>query len=511
MINMMIRECDVDLAATPPASVDGLFAGEHAALARALTLAEAGRLPAELGRAPGATRCPVLGITGTGGSGKSSLTDELVRRFRLDQEDKLRIAVLAVDPTRRRGGGALLGDRIRMNALGRRERVLPLDGHPRHRRQPARAPGRRHRACCRRPAFDLVIVETPGIGQGDAGIVRVRRPLAVRDDAGVRRRVPAREDRHAGLRRRGGDQQVRAPRRRGRPPRRRPPAGAQPRGVRRVLGGHAGVRHQRRHLQRRRRHRALPAPARAARGRRAGRRRGPAAAHRPQDLQRARRGHPAAAHPLPGRDRRDRARLPRARPTTLVDAARHRQHLRTAQAALEAAQADRGGLDERAGRRREGAAGRRRRAARQEWPSWVEAYSGDEMVVRVRDKELRTRADPRDAVRQPGPPGRAAALHRGRRAAALPAPGEPARQVPVHRRGVPVQAGGRGPGPDVRRRGRRVPHQPAVQATCPPTPTPSGCPPRSTRSRSTGATRTPARTSTARSARPASRSPRSTT
>ena len=59
----------------------------------------------------------MLGITGTGGSGKSSLTDELVRRFRVDQQDKLRIAVLAVDPTRRRGGGALLGDRIRMNSL----------------------------------------------------------------------------------------------------------------------------------------------------------------------------------------------------------------------------------------------------------------------------------------------------------------------------------------------------------------------------------------------------------
>src|SRR5205809_584345 len=51
------------------------------------------------------------------GSGKSSLTDELVRRFRVDQEDKLRIAVIAVDPTRRKGGGALLGDRIRMNSL----------------------------------------------------------------------------------------------------------------------------------------------------------------------------------------------------------------------------------------------------------------------------------------------------------------------------------------------------------------------------------------------------------
>ena len=67
----------------------------------------------------------MLGITGTGGSGKSSLTDELLRRFRLDQEDKLRIAVLAVDPTRRRGGGALLGDRIRMNyASGRRRRAV---------------------------------------------------------------------------------------------------------------------------------------------------------------------------------------------------------------------------------------------------------------------------------------------------------------------------------------------------------------------------------------------------
>ena len=73
----------------------------------------------------------MLGITGTGGSGKSSLTDELVRRFRVDQEDKLRIAVLAVDPTRRRGGGALLGDRIRMNALDGGPRLLPLAGHPR--------------------------------------------------------------------------------------------------------------------------------------------------------------------------------------------------------------------------------------------------------------------------------------------------------------------------------------------------------------------------------------------
>ena len=119
--------------------------------------------------AAGRSAAPVLGITGTGGSGKSSLTDELIRRLRLDQEDKLRIAVLAIDPTRRRGGGALLGDRIRMNAVeppqvffrsmatrGSSEVPEALDDAI---------------AACRAAGFDLVIVETPGIGQGDAGIV----------------------------------------------------------------------------------------------------------------------------------------------------------------------------------------------------------------------------------------------------------------------------------------------------------------------------------------------------
>src|SRR4051794_11729023 len=121
MINEMIKACDVDLAATPPANSDGLIAGEVHTLARTITTIEAGKLPAELQPATDAAatarNVPVLGITGPGGSGKSSLTDELVHRLRLDQQDKLRIAVLAVDPTRRKGGGALLGDRIRMNGL----------------------------------------------------------------------------------------------------------------------------------------------------------------------------------------------------------------------------------------------------------------------------------------------------------------------------------------------------------------------------------------------------------
>src|SRR4051794_27691237 len=168
MINLMIRECDVDLAAEPPASFDGLFAGDPAVLARTLTLAEAGKLPEGLDLTP-QREVPVLGITGTGGSGKSSLTDELVRRLPLDQEDKLRIAVLAVDPTRRKGGGALLGDRIRMNSLGNSVffRSMATRGND------GNLPERLGDAIgvLKAAGFDLVIVETPGIGQGDAGIV----------------------------------------------------------------------------------------------------------------------------------------------------------------------------------------------------------------------------------------------------------------------------------------------------------------------------------------------------
>ena len=112
---------------------------------------------------------PVLGITGTGGSGKSSLTDELVRRFRVDQQDKLRIAVIAVDPTRRRGGGALLGDRIRMNSLdGDRAFFRSLATRGAH-ELPDHLPDVID--VVKAAGFDLVIVETPGIGQGDAAIV----------------------------------------------------------------------------------------------------------------------------------------------------------------------------------------------------------------------------------------------------------------------------------------------------------------------------------------------------
>ena len=117
---------------------------------------------------------PTLGITGTGGAGKSSLTDELVRRIRLDQGDKLQIAVISIDPSRRKSGGALLGDRIRMNA------IKPWEDGPKvyMRSLATREAGSEISqalpdviAACKVAGFDLVIVETSGIGQGDAAIV----------------------------------------------------------------------------------------------------------------------------------------------------------------------------------------------------------------------------------------------------------------------------------------------------------------------------------------------------
>ncbi|WP_230973486.1 fused isobutyryl-CoA mutase/GTPase IcmF [Aeromicrobium terrae] len=174
MINTMIEACDRDLWSDDgPAHLDAVRAGDRAAVARAITGAEGGHLDDEflsaVRSAAEASSAPVLGITGTGGSGKSSLTDELVRRFRTDQQDKLRIAVLAIDPTRRKGGGALLGDRIRMNALdGDRiyfRSMATRGGHETPENLPDVI------ATLKAAGFDLVIIETPGIGQGDAGIV----------------------------------------------------------------------------------------------------------------------------------------------------------------------------------------------------------------------------------------------------------------------------------------------------------------------------------------------------
>ncbi|MCY4453685.1 MAG: methylmalonyl-CoA mutase family protein [Immundisolibacterales bacterium] len=152
-------------------SWDDLRAGDFGSLARAITCIERGLVdPAAMaaGRRPDRA-APVLGITGTGGSGKSSVTDELVRRARLAFGDRLRIAIVAADPTRRRTGGALLGDRIRMNAIDHPGIYMrSLATRASGKEIPAVLPD--VLAAVQLAGFDLVIVETSGIGQGDAAL-----------------------------------------------------------------------------------------------------------------------------------------------------------------------------------------------------------------------------------------------------------------------------------------------------------------------------------------------------
>jgi methylmalonyl-CoA mutase len=116
-----------------------------------------------------AKQAPVVGITGTGGAGKSSVTDELLNRFAQNFPD-MKIAVLAVDPTRRRTGGALLGDRIRMNSL-RNENIYMRSMATRRQHLATSAILQDAIAFLRSAGFDLIIVETAGIGQSDSEIV----------------------------------------------------------------------------------------------------------------------------------------------------------------------------------------------------------------------------------------------------------------------------------------------------------------------------------------------------
>jgi methylmalonyl-CoA mutase len=146
----------IEIASSISAIEEGLFDDNELAALRKSWRLKAGRVP-------------VVGITGTGGAGKSSVTDEILNRF-LACFEQIRIAVIAVDPTRRRTGGALLGDRIRMNSL-RSERVFMR----------SIATRRQHLATSemlgdqilymKSLGFDLIIVETAGIGQSDSEIV----------------------------------------------------------------------------------------------------------------------------------------------------------------------------------------------------------------------------------------------------------------------------------------------------------------------------------------------------
>ncbi|QHE84349.1 fused isobutyryl-CoA mutase/GTPase IcmF [Hydrogenophaga sp. BPS33] len=181
MIGEMVMRCDRDLSPYAPKALAAIVGQDEMnwrALAQLITVLENGSADQAIVKAlreqAQTKKVPVLGITGTGGAGKSSLTDELIRRLRLDQDDRLRVAVISIDPSRRKSGGALLGDRIRMNAInpwreGQRVYMRSLATRDFGSEISAALPD--VIAACKCAGFDLIVVETSGIGQGDAAIV----------------------------------------------------------------------------------------------------------------------------------------------------------------------------------------------------------------------------------------------------------------------------------------------------------------------------------------------------
>ncbi|WP_411887188.1 fused isobutyryl-CoA mutase/GTPase IcmF [Hydrocarboniphaga effusa] len=182
MINDVMQGCDYDLTQFSPKAEDAVTAlrsGDRRALARTITAIENGAYSDDVKQAirdaAAGIKTPSLGITGTGGAGKSSLTDELVLRLRLDQDDALKVAIISIDPSRKRTGGALLGDRIRMNAIEPwtegKNNIFMRSLATRDTGSELSAALPEVIAACKLSGFDLVIVETSGIGQGDAAIV----------------------------------------------------------------------------------------------------------------------------------------------------------------------------------------------------------------------------------------------------------------------------------------------------------------------------------------------------
>ena len=174
MINDMVEQCDYPTGENLNGEINDLVGKNTKSIARVISAAEnfpeasKGVLD-KVHEMANAVDTPVLGITGTGGSGKSSLVDELVRRFLIDFEEKT-IAIISVDPSKRKTGGALLGDRIRMNSinndrvymrsLATRQSNLALSKHVREAVQVLKA-----------AQYDLIILETSGIGQSDTEIL----------------------------------------------------------------------------------------------------------------------------------------------------------------------------------------------------------------------------------------------------------------------------------------------------------------------------------------------------
>jgi methylmalonyl-CoA mutase len=170
MIEDVIRQCDIALNGKSEFK-NGMTLGEVKdvrKIAREITNAENGVQTTDNGQLT-TLKIPVLGITGTGGAGKSSVTDEIVRRYLTNFKDKT-IAVISVDPSKKKTGGALLGDRIRMNSishpraymrsLATRESDKSLSEHVEEAIE-----------ICKTAGFDFIILESAGVGQSDASIL----------------------------------------------------------------------------------------------------------------------------------------------------------------------------------------------------------------------------------------------------------------------------------------------------------------------------------------------------
>jgi isobutyryl-CoA mutase len=182
MINRMLEECDFPTVTADHAEhIEKLPTGDVNAISKLITLAElhvdsnreaAAAAESLLEKVKSLTKeIPVVGITGTGGAGKSSLTDELIRRFINELPDK-KVAILSVDPTKQKTGGALLGDRIRMNAIFN-PNVYMRSLATRSSKSELSLAIKDAVSVVKAAGFDLVIVETSGIGQGDAEITEI--------------------------------------------------------------------------------------------------------------------------------------------------------------------------------------------------------------------------------------------------------------------------------------------------------------------------------------------------
>lgn len=166
MIEDLVKQCDFKTVASLNGEMKNAHTNDWKVIAKAITYAEDGN---KVEFTPSTAKIPVLGITGTGGAGKSSVTDEIVRRYLRHFADKT-IAVISVDPSKKKTGGALLGDRIRMNAinspraymrsLATRESDRALSAHVQEAID-----------ICKAAGFDFIILESAGVGQSDASIL----------------------------------------------------------------------------------------------------------------------------------------------------------------------------------------------------------------------------------------------------------------------------------------------------------------------------------------------------